>query len=210
MRLVEIGLKELERLVANAADKSMDTFNLSVKAIEERKASEMKDEVKNRVIELRKLREEIDELALEIIARYQPVAKDLRRVKASMELGYAFLRFGRYAYDALAAFARVESIGAQCDAKYFRELAPIVKQMMENSIESIKKLDVIKAMKVISKDDEVDELYHKFLSEIMKNYNSVPCAVVEALSIKFLERAADHSVHVASQAVFVVEGKYPE
>ncbi|NPA85374.1 MAG: hypothetical protein GXO07_05160 [Crenarchaeota archaeon] len=210
MRLVEIGLKELEKLVAEAADKSMDAFKLSVEAIEEKKASAMREEVKRRVVELRKIREEIDELALEIIARYQPVAQDLRKVKAFMELGYAFLRFGRYAYDALAAFARVEALDINCDARYFRELAPLVKQMMEDSIESIKTLDVIKAMKVISRDDDVDELYHKFLSEIMKSYESVPCAVVEALSIKFLERAADHSVHVASQTVFVVEGKYPE
>jgi len=210
MRLVEIGLKELERMVAEAADKSVEAFNLSIEAIEKRKANEMRDEVKARVNRLKRLREEIDELALEIIARYQPMAKDLRRVKASMELGYAFLRFGRYAYDALAAFARVESLGAQCDPQYFKELAPVVKQMMENSIEAIKNLDVIKAMKVISKDDEVDELYHKYLTEIMEGKMSVPCAVVEALSLKFLERAADHSVHVASQAVFIVEGKYPD
>ncbi len=134
----------------------------------------------------------------------------MRRVKASMELGYAFLRFGRYAYDALAAFARVEALGASCNPRYFSSLAPIVKQMMEMSIEAVKETDVIKAMKVIGKDDEVDETYHKYLMEIMKTYDSVPCAVVEALSIKFLERAADHSVHVASQVVFVVEGKYPE
>ncbi|UXD22815.1 hypothetical protein IPA_08470 [Ignicoccus pacificus DSM 13166] len=210
MRLVEIGLKELNALVGKAADLSMEAFDTALQAIKDKNREEKRLKVKELVKELRKLREEIDELSLEIIARYQPVASELRRVKAAIELGYAFLRFGRYSYDALAAFSRAEKLGIECDSKKFDEMAPIVKGMMQDAIKSIKELDVILALKVISKDDEVDQLYHKYLTEIMTSYDSVACAVVEALAIKFLERAADHSVHVAAQTVFVVEGKMPE
>ena len=210
MRLVEIGLKELDKLVAESADLSLETFDITLNALKEKDKNEKRRMVKEKVNELRKLREEIDELALEIIARYQPLASELRRVKASMDLGYAFLRFGRYSYDALAAFARAETLGVECKTKRFDELAPIVREMMQKAIDSLKKLDVISALRVISKDDEVDELYHKYLIDIMKSSTSVPCAVVEALSLKFLERAADHSVQVAAQTVFIAEGRLPE
>jgi len=210
LRLVEIGLKELDNQIMKMAELSKRAFELSTNAIEERRASELRDEVKEMVGKLGQLREEVNELALEIIARYQPVAKDLRKVKASLELSYAFFRFARYAYDALSAFARLESLGVKCEPKHFASLAPIVKSMIEGSIDALKNMDVLKAMKIITKDDEVDETYHSMLMDIIKNYENVPCAVVEALSIKFLERAADHSVQVASQVVFVVEGRYPE
>jgi len=210
VRLVEIGIKELQNLVNKSADISLNTFDKAKKAIEEGKASEAREEVKKNVEELRKLREEIDELALEIIARYQPLASELRFVKASMDLGYAFMRFGRYSYDALAAFARAQSLNVKCEPQYYSKLAPIVERMMSDAITSLKKRDALLALKVISKDDEVDEIYHNALIEIMKGYKNVPCAVVEALSLKFLERAADHSAHVAAQTVFIVEGRYPE
>jgi len=210
VRLVEIGLKELEKLIGRSADLSLDTFDITLNALKEKNKNEKRLKVKEKVNELRKLREEIDELALEIIARYQPLASELRKVKASMDLGYAFLRFGRYSYDALAAFARAETLGVECESKRFDEMAPIVREMMQNAINSLKKLDVILALKVISKDNDVDEMYHKYLIDIMKSSKNVPCAVVEALSLKFLERAADHSVQVAAQTVFIAEGKTPE
>ncbi len=212
MRLVEIGLKELNNLVAKAADLSMEAFDTALHAVKEPNKEEKRLKVKELVNQLRSLREEIDELSLEIIARYQPLASELRRVKASMELGYAFLRFGRYSYDALAAFTRAEKLGVECKARRFDEMAPIVREMMEGAIKSLKTLDVLLALKVISKDDEVDKLYHKYLSEIMRgeDVEGVACAVVEALAIKFLERAADHSVHVAAQTVFIAEGRMPE
>ncbi len=210
MRLVEIGLKELQALVNESADISLDTFDMAKKAIEEGKASEARKEVKKNVERLKRLREEIDELALEILARYQPVASELRFVRASMDLGYAFLRFGRYSYDALVAFARAQSLNVKCEPRHYSKLAPLVEKMMSDAIVSLKNRDAILALKVISRDDEVDEIYHTSLIEIMKTYENVPCAVVESLSLKFLERAADHSAHVAAQTVFIVEGKYPE
>ena len=48
---------------------------------------------------LRFLQDEVSELTIELIARFQPVATDLRYIKSCMEISYGFSRFGRYAYD---------------------------------------------------------------------------------------------------------------
>ncbi len=206
MRLVEIGLQKLEEMVEEAASLSLQVFNESIVAINEWKISEERSKIKEMVRRLRRIKEEVDELAVEIIARYQPLASELRRVKASMDLAYAFLRFGRYAYDALAAFGLLER---RCEPTYFNELAKVVRNMMEEAIESLKNDDIVRAAKVISKDDEVDSLYHQYLKKVME-YKDTPCAVIEALSLKFLERAADHCVHVAEQVMYILEGKTPE
>jgi len=48
---------------------------------------------------LRVRQEEVADLAVELIARYQPVAGDLRFIRSCMEISYGFSRFGRYSYD---------------------------------------------------------------------------------------------------------------
>jgi len=48
---------------------------------------------------LRSLEDEVGDIATEIVARYQPVAKDLRFIRASIEIAYIFWRSGRYSYD---------------------------------------------------------------------------------------------------------------
>ena len=48
---------------------------------------------------LRFLQMEVTDFATELIARYQPVARDLRFIQSFMDAAYGFSRFGRYAYD---------------------------------------------------------------------------------------------------------------
>ena len=48
---------------------------------------------------LKMLQDEVTDLAVELIARYQPVATDLRFIKSCMEIAYGYSRFGRYSYD---------------------------------------------------------------------------------------------------------------
>jgi phosphate transport system protein len=41
----------------------------------------------------------VEDKAFELIARFQPVASDLRTIKSYMKIAYDFARFGRYALD---------------------------------------------------------------------------------------------------------------
>src|ERR1700730_14925188 len=57
------------------------------------------DEIRQWSEQLRKAEDDVSDLTIEVIARYQPVASDLRFIKASMEVSYGFSRLGRYALD---------------------------------------------------------------------------------------------------------------
>ena len=78
---------------------------------------------------LRSLKEETGDLAIESIARFQPVATDLRSIHSYMELAYIFSRFGRYAYDIVDM---LETIGPTptCDKTAVLEMAKIVREMI--------------------------------------------------------------------------------
>jgi phosphate transport system protein len=59
----------------------------------------MPEAIRGRVDEVRRRRLEIHNSIIEIIARFQPTASDLRRLMASLEISYGLYRFARYALD---------------------------------------------------------------------------------------------------------------
>jgi phosphate transport system protein len=83
-------------------------------------------DVKRQIFEwseiLRVLQEEVADLAIELIARYQPVTGDLRFIRSGMEISYWFSRFGRYSYDSVDV---LETIGyiVDCDKAAVLEMA---------------------------------------------------------------------------------------
>ena len=67
-------------------------------------------------------------MAIELIARYQPVAGDLIFIRSCMEIAYGFSRFGRYSYD----IVDVETMGYifDCDKVAVLEMAKKVREMI--------------------------------------------------------------------------------
>ncbi|MEM4408792.1 MAG: PhoU domain-containing protein, partial [Candidatus Caldarchaeum sp.] len=96
-RLMDIGLERLVHMLNDMASLSMKAVELAVQSFI--KEVNMQDEVFQLSEKLRWLQDEVSDLAVELIARYQPVASDLRFLRSAMEVAYGFSRFGRYAYD---------------------------------------------------------------------------------------------------------------
>src|SRR5215212_5171612 len=81
---------------------------------------------------LRFLQDDVSELAIELIARFQPVATDLRYIKSCMEISYGFSRLGRYAYDIIDVLETMGSI-SDCDKSTVLEMAGTVREMIQLS-----------------------------------------------------------------------------
>ena len=95
-RLMDMGLDQLNSLLLNMANLSQEAVASSIEAyVQGGKGAE----VKQMADRLQALHRQVSDLAMEMIARYQPVATDLRFLKACMEISYGFFRYGRYAYD---------------------------------------------------------------------------------------------------------------
>src|SRR5213593_3364161 len=94
---MDLGLDRLSSAIADMGSLAQQSVIRAIEAYTkgERISSQALDNAKQLSI----LGEEIDELAVELLARYQPVATDLRYIKSCMEIAYGFSRFGRYAHD---------------------------------------------------------------------------------------------------------------
>ena len=191
--------------------------NLSVQSVDSAIESYEKEEgSKDQIFEwseqLRVLQDEATELAVELIARYQPVATDLRFIKSCMEISYGFSRFGRYAYDIMDIIGTMGSI-SNCDKTPVLEMATTAREMIHISIKALHSKDKDAAARLYEMDDVVDTSYRKYLKDVItpttkKGTNSMAkdprCYLSTLLILRYLERIADHACYIGDSVHYIV------
>jgi phosphate transport system protein len=101
-RLLDKGLVDLSNLLNKMAQLAERTVSASIQAYIE--GGDVTLQVRQWSDTLLNYYNRVSEKALELIARYQPVATDLRMIRACMEISYDLSRFGRYALDIVTIF----------------------------------------------------------------------------------------------------------
>ncbi|MEM2719041.1 MAG: phosphate uptake regulator PhoU, partial [Candidatus Bathyarchaeia archaeon] len=146
----------------------------------------------------------------EIIARFQPVASDLRAVKSYMKISYDFTRFGRYALDISCLNKRFGGLKESIEwiRAYTMEMGEKVLVMMKTSIEALKGKNIETARSISEMEKEVDELYSNFLDKIIgeKNIES-RIIVLSALIVRYFERIADHAAYICESLTYALTGR---
>jgi phosphate transport system protein len=162
--------------------------------------------------QLRVLQDEVGDLAIELIARYQPVATDLRFIRSCMEIAYGFSRFGRYAYDIVDVLETMGSI-ANCDKSAVLETSVTVREMIHISVQALHSKDKNAAEKLYQMDDTVDALYRKYLREAITPYETTDkrsfdprCYISALLILRYLERISDHACYIGDSVHYIVTG----
>ena len=171
---------------------------------------------------LRVLQEEVSDLAIEMIARYQPVASDLRFIKSCMEISYGFSRFGRYSYDIVDVLETMGSI-SNCDKSAVLETAKTVREMILLSLNALQSRDKNAAEKLYEMDDTVDTQYRKYLRDLITpssqvqekstekiltngDNNNPRCYISALLILRYLERISDHACYIGDSVHYIVTG----
>ena len=153
------------------------------------------------------LQDEVSELAVEIIARYQPVASDLRFIKSCMEVAYGFSRFGRYAHDISDVFGIFGDLST-CDKTPIERVGGQAKDMIRLSIKAFTERDIEMASKLPKMDDVVDNAYLDFVKRSATRPDSdMKCMVSGTLILRYLERIADHATYVGESVAYIVSGE---
>lgn len=162
---------------------------------------------------LRTLQEEVSDLAFELIARYQPVATDLRYIRSCLEVSYVLARFGGYGYEIVEILDMMGSI-SECDKTVVSEAAKITSEMISLSVSALDFKDKQASDKLYEMDDSVDHIYREYLREIVtakkesQNIYADPRCVISALHVlRYLERIADHACYIADSVSYIVTGK---
>lgn len=158
------------------------------------------ESIRRSVDDVKRRRLEIHENIIEIIARYQPTASDLRGLIAALEISYGLYRFSRYALDISTILDRVARVaGTSCDLKYSVNISGHVIEMVRGSIEAFLGKDKGRARAVIEMDRIVDQALFTALDEASRSTDV--CSTLDLLILMYLERIADHCVYIAQETI---------
>ncbi len=154
----------------------------------------------------------IDERCVDLIARYQPMAKDLRFITTGMKLNAELERIADIAVD--IAQRAIETIDKPVLKPLIDlpKLAAIAQNMVKNAIDSFIKCDVDLAKNVLLSDSEADRFRNLIQKELIEDYmmrdsSTSPRAVQLLLIARFLERICDHATNIAEDVIYMVQAK---
>jgi len=156
------------------------------------------------------LESKIEKICINLIARQQPLAKDLRAISTALKIITDMERIADQAADIAELTIRM------AEMKYIKPLidiplmADLAKKMVIKSIDSYIKQDIVLAREVCDADDEVDNLFSKIVLELINIMKNNPETVEQATDfmfvVKYLERIGDHATNIAEWVVFNVTG----
>ena len=202
---MDMGLEKLKRMILDMGQLSQNSVKTAIEAYVH--GVYKRDQIFARSEELRMLQDEVSELAVELIARYQPVATDLRFIKSCMEVAYGFSRFGRYAYD-ISEVLEIYGDLSKCDKSEVESAGRQTEEMIRLSIKAFTERDVELAKKLREMDDVVDDLYRSYVRAVKeKREGDLQCFVSGTLVLRYLERIADHAEYVGDSVVYTVTGE---
>jgi phosphate transport system protein len=204
-RLMDMGLEKINSLLLEMAETSEDAVAAAINSyVTGKKAVQVRVQSQR----LQTLHKQVSDLCMEVIARYQPVASDLRLIKASFEISYGFFRYGRYALDIVQVLEIFGDLG-KCDRSAVVETASVTQDMIRMSADAFARRDVNLARQIPLMDDTVDERYRNNLKEVMSSKGNLKCSLSATLILRYLERIADHATYIGESVDYIVTGVEP-
>ena len=154
---------------------------------------------------------DIEEECLKILALYQPVAVDLRFLIAAIKINNDMERIGD---ECVNIAERLIIMTKRPPMQFVFDYAPMsekVQAMLKASLDALVNLDVDLAFKVITMDDEVDDIQtqaYDRIKEAIKEYPDRVSYLINLLLVsRHLERLADHSTNIAEEVIYLIEGE---
>jgi len=158
------------------------------------------------------MEQKIEKRCLALIARQQPLAKDLRTISTALKIITDMERIADHSSDIAEITIRMANV------KYIKPLidiprmAEMAKQMVNKSIDAYVRQDIDLAAEVCSSDDEVDDLFFKIILELINLMKNDSQTIEQAINFmfiaKYLERMADHATNIGEWVVFNVTGEH--
>jgi phosphate transport system protein len=207
-RIIDRGLEEQSVLIVKMGELTYDTLALSIHGYLQGRS--VQDQVREMSDILISMAEKVEDETFQLIARFQPVASDLRTIKSYMKIGNDFARYGRYALDISFINDQLQGI-QQCETStkdHVNEMSEKVLSMVKISINSLKKQDITLAKTISEAERQVDKMFFDYLHRLINGEEAnSKCVISSALMTRYLERIADHATYVCESIVYIVTGE---
>ncbi|WBU39302.1 phosphate signaling complex protein PhoU [Homoserinibacter sp. YIM 151385] len=155
---------------------------------------------------------ELDELAITILARQQPVAKDLRIVVSALRISASLERMGDMATHIaqLARYRFPEKVVPKTLRPTFSEMGALDVAVANKLVELLRTEDVRIAEEIRNEDDKIDALHLSVFDKVLgETWKGAAADTVDAtLASRYHERFADHAVSIAKKVQYLATGDW--
>ncbi len=204
-------LKELHKEILKMGVMTQEEIFKSIESLKNRDKSQAQAVISSdeRIDELELA---IDEKCIDLIARYQPMAGDLRFIATSMKINADLERIADLAVDISQRVLEVIEKPILKPLIDIPKLSEVAQKMVKDSIDAFVNRDAELARGVVRADSQADSLRNKVQDELINDYmakdaKTVDRAVPLLLIARYLERICDHATNIAEDVVYMVEAK---
>ena len=200
-------LRTLRERLATMGEKAAQHITLAMKALADRDDDLARDVIK-RDAEIDRDENDVDELALQILATRQPVASDLRFLTMSLKFVIDLERIGDLATGIAKRVLELNRLPVLESRVDLARLANLVQKNLHLALDSFVRRDADLATTVITADAEIDKLNASLFAELLAHVATDPATVTRVLPLtsvcRYLERAGDHVKNLAEEVVYMV------
>lgn len=206
-RPLDLGLEQIQHLLIKMGTLATQSLELSLKGFFYSEDVYVQLRAWSNTILL--LSEEVEDRATEFMALHQPMAGDLRRLKAYIKVAYDIERYGRYSMD----ISEIKSHLGEWDiipdenGFAFKELGDKVQKCLDMSVKYIESMDKEAIFELSEIESESDELYRKNLRLLWESDLPIKTVMAYTLTIRYLERIADHSSYISESIYYAITGR---
>jgi phosphate transport system protein len=157
------------------------------------------------------LQHRIETMAIQMIGRRQPMARDLRDIVGALRISIDLERVGDFAKNI------GKRVAALTDDSYpnhlmkrLEQMASLALQQFKDVLDSYAQLDVGKAVAVWKRDEEIDaaytSLFRELLTYMMEEPRNITFSTHMLFCAKNIERIGDHATNIAESVHYMVLG----
>jgi len=203
-------IEEIKDLLLRMGAMVEDAISESIRALLERDTS-LAEEVIRNDDRIDQMELEIDRRTLELMAKMQPAAVDLRFVAAMMKITPELERIADLAQDVCE---RVIELNREPQLKAMiaiPRLAQDAQGMVRQALDAFVRSDTHLARQVIAMDDSIDQQteqsFRELLTYMLEDPRNISRAIRLTFTGKYFERMADGATNICEMVVYLVEGK---
>jgi phosphate transport system protein len=158
-----------------------------------------------------KLQQQVEESAIQMIARRQPMARDLREIMAAIHIANDLERVGDLAKNTAKRVIAIDSnFGSQRLVAGVEHIAELAQAQLKNVLDAFAARDLAAALAVWERDDEIDAMYTSLFRELLTYMMEDPRNITMCTHLLFcaknLERIGDHATNIAETLHYMITG----
>ena len=146
-----------------------------------------------------------------LLATQQPIAHDLRRLAASLDICTELERMGDYAKGICNINLRSEGLSAPRILRSIYAMTEKAVDMLHRAMTTFAEEDVATARAIIQEDDVIDECYARLYDDAIRSVVGDPRNIERANYVIWaahnVERFGDRITNICERVVYIVTGE---